>query len=75
VGQIAARLSLRAETLETILASSWAILISDAIDMVAAVLAIMVVSNIDKMQEAKAAQIATLGSPPPPVADQGSAYT
>lgn len=74
VGQIAARLSLSAETLETLLASSWAILFSDAIDMVAAVLAIMVVSNIDKMQEAKAAQIAPLGSPPPQVADQGSAY-
>ncbi len=73
VGQIAARLSLRAETLETILASSWAILISDAIDMVAAVLAIMVVSTIDKMQEAKGVQVARLGSPPPPVADHGSA--
>ncbi len=64
VGQVAARLSLRAETLETILVSSWAILVSDAIDMVAAVLAILVVSNIDKMQEAKTAQIATFTSPP-----------
>ena len=75
VGQFAARLALRAETLETILISSWATFISDGIDMVAAVLAIIVVSNIDKMQEARAAQTATPGSPPPQAADQGSAYT
>ena len=75
VGQFAARLGLRAETLEMILVSSWAVFISDAIDMVAAVLAILVVSSIDKMQEAKAQQMATLGSLPPLDSGQASAYT
>lgn len=53
LGNILFRMSLQAETPSEILTASWVGLITDAVDILAAILAILVVRNIDLRQEQK----------------------
>ena len=53
IGNILMRAFLGAETPSEILTVSWWVLIMDAIDILAAILAILVVRNIDLRQENK----------------------
>ena len=59
IGNIVIRLYLRAETPSEILAASWWGLIMDAIDIPAAILAILVVRNIDERQQMKSQPVKT----------------
>jgi hypothetical protein len=65
-GRVSSRVSGEAETVNAVLAATWVGIVSDALIVIAAVLAIFVVKRIDEMQEAKARQIGTLTPPPPP---------
>ena len=53
LGQIMLRLSLQAETLGELLTIGWLTLVTDAVDIPAAILAIMIIRNIDSRQEQK----------------------
>ena len=54
VGNVVARMAFRAgETLSALLSMSWAMLVSDVLDIPAGVLAILIVKKIDAMQENK----------------------
>lgn len=59
LGNILLRISLQAETLSEILTASWVGLIIDAMDIPAAILAILVVRNIDLRQEQKSKLLTT----------------
>jgi hypothetical protein len=48
------------------LMASWVNIVSDAMFVVAAVLAILIVKRIDDMPEAKFRQMGAQGPPPPP---------
>jgi hypothetical protein len=56
----------RAGTIESMLLASRLTIASDALFIIAAVLAILVVKRIDEMQEAKFRQMGAQGPPPPP---------
>ena len=62
-GRASARMSLRAETLDEMVTSSWVTLVADVISAVAAVLAISVVLGIDRNQEQKATALGLLNDP------------
>jgi len=64
-GRVSERVD-RAGTIESMLISTWANIVSDGLFVIAAVLAILVVKRIDEMQEAKFREIGTQGPPPPP---------
>jgi hypothetical protein len=70
VANIVARVSDRATemtgTIDGMLLASRLVIASNALFIVAALLAIMVVRRIDEMQEAKFGQMAAQGPPPPP---------
>jgi hypothetical protein len=62
VGWFLVRLAFReAETTSELLTESWALLISDAVDIPAAILAIFVVRDIDARQEEKHRHLTTVG--------------
>jgi len=70
IANVALRVSDRAVTtagtIEGMLLASWVTIASDALFIVAAALAILVVKRIDEMQEAKFRQMGAQGPPPPP---------
>lgn len=53
LGQILWRLSLQVETLDELLTTSWLTFVTDVVDIPAAILAIMIIRNIDHRQEKK----------------------
>ena len=65
-GRVSDRATTTAESIEGMLLASWASIASDALFIIAAVLAILVVKRIDDMQEAKFRQLGAQGPPPPP---------
>lgn len=65
-GRASSRFTDTAGTIEGMLLASWATVASDALFIIAAVLAILVVKRIDEMQEAKFRQMGVQGPPPPP---------
>ncbi|HEV2803003.1 MAG TPA: DUF4328 domain-containing protein [Pyrinomonadaceae bacterium] len=70
IATIADRASSRAarmaRTIEGMMLASWVSIASDALFIIAAVLAILLVKQIDEMQETKFRQMGLQGPPPPP---------
>lgn len=57
IGNIILRISLQAETLSEILTASWLTFLTDAVDIPAAILAILVIRNIDLRQKEKSQRL------------------
>jgi hypothetical protein len=66
VGRVSDRAAVTAGTIEGMLLASWITIGSDALFVIAAVLAILVVKRIDEMQETEFGQMAAQSPPPPP---------
>jgi hypothetical protein len=65
-GRASDRAVVMAETIESMVLASWVSIASEALFVVAAALAILVVKRIDEMQEAKFREMGAQGPPPPP---------
>jgi len=65
-GRVSNQVGDRLGTIEGMLLASWVSIVSDALFVIAAVLAILIVKRIDEMQEAKFRETLAQRPPPPP---------